>query len=106
MKPLETRKRLLIAESELNRAQLVQELDAMTVSVRTLTHRVKSYGSIASGAVLLVTALAALRRGKVHTHLKSSWLQMIRKGAGLVFTLWPAFRKKHEHKNTDPASHV
>ena len=106
MNPLETRKRLLVAESELNRAQLVRELDAMTVGVRTLTHRVKSFGSIASTAALLVTTFAALRRGKVGiASLKPSWFQMIRKGAGLVSTLWPAFRaKKHEHKNGQPIS--
>ena len=56
MNPLETRKRLLIAESELNRAQLAQEWGAMTVGVRTLTDRAKSYASIASSAAVLVGA--------------------------------------------------
>jgi hypothetical protein len=40
----------LIAESELNRAQLVGDLAVMTAGVRTLTDRAKSFGSIASSA--------------------------------------------------------
>ncbi|MEI9960905.1 MAG: hypothetical protein WDM76_07150 [Limisphaerales bacterium] len=48
MNPLELRKRLLIEESELNRAQLVQEWHAMAHDVRSLTNRVKTIGSFAS----------------------------------------------------------
>ena len=106
MNPLEARRRLLVAESELNRTQLVQELVAMTVGVRTLTQRVKSFGSIASTAALVVTCLAALRRGKGgRSYGKPSWFQMIRKGAGLVASLWPAIRaKRHVHENNHPTS--
>jgi hypothetical protein len=39
MNPLESRKQLLIAESELNRAQLVVDLAALTDGVRTLADR-------------------------------------------------------------------
>ena len=104
--PLEARKRLLLAESELNRAQLVQELVAISVGVRTLTDRVKSFGSIASATALLVTGIAALRRGKVgHTNGKPSWLQMIRRGVGLVSSLWPVLRaKRPDHEINHPAS--
>ena len=37
--PLNTRKRLLIAESELNRAQLTQEWGTLTAGIRTFTDR-------------------------------------------------------------------
>ena len=110
MNALETRKQLLIAESALNRAQMVQELNAMKLSVGALTTRVKSFGSFASGAALLVTTLVALRRGKAihsHGHGAHSWLHLLRKGAGLVTSLWPAFRsKKRHHANNQPASHA
>jgi hypothetical protein len=100
LNPLESRKQLLIAESELNRAQLVQEWVAMTVG-RTLTGRVKSFGSIASAAALLVAGLAALRRGNSGSAgVKPSWLQTILKGAGMVSTLWLAFRAKGHIKKT------
>jgi hypothetical protein len=93
--PLELRKQLLIAESELNRAQLVGDMAALTAGVHTLTDRAKSFGSIASAAALLVAGLAAFRRGKcVDADAKPSWLQTILKGAGLVSSLWLAFRAK------------
>ena len=95
LNPLESRRQLLVAESELNRAQLVQEWVAMTAGVRTLTDRVKTYGSLASSVALLVAGLAAFRHGKrVDADAKPSWLQTILKGTGLLSTLWLAFRAK------------
>ena len=41
MKQLDSRKQLLIAESELNRAQLVQEWQTMTDEVHSLTRRAR-----------------------------------------------------------------
>ena len=104
--PLESQKRLLVAESELNRAQLAREWGAMTVGIRTLTGRVKSLGSIASAAALMVAGLAAFRRGKyVDAEVKPSWLQAILKGMGMVSTLWLAIRaKRHDRENKDPKS--
>jgi hypothetical protein len=95
MNPLESRKQLLIAESELNRAQLVGDLAALTAGVRTLTDRAKSFGLIASSAAVLVAGLAAFRRTKsAPADAKPSWLQNILKGAGMVSTLWLAFRSR------------
>jgi len=102
---LDLRKQLLIAESELNRAQLAQEWDAMTVGVRTFAGRVKSFGSIASAAALVVAGLTALRRGRcVDAGVKPSWLQSILKGAGMVSTLWLAFRAKSHDQETKKAN--
>jgi hypothetical protein len=93
--PLESRKQLLVAESELNRAQLAGEMSALMAGVRTLTDRAKSSGSIASSAAVLVAGLAAFRRGKpVNAEAKPSWLQTLLKGAGLISTLWLAFRSR------------
>jgi hypothetical protein len=93
--PLESRKRLLVAESELNRAQLAREWVAMTAGVRTLTGRVKSFGSIASAAALLVAGLAAFRRGRPgRAGVKSSWIQTALKGAQVAGSLWLAFRRR------------
>ena len=99
MNPLESRKQLLIAESELNRAQLVQEWGAMTAGVRTLADRVKTYGSIASSAALLVAGLTAFRRGKSgDAGVKPSRWRTLLKGAGLVSTLWLNFRPRSGDK--------
>ena len=97
--PLESRKLLLIAESELNRAQLVQECMALTAGVRTLAGRARFFGSIASSAAVLVAGLAAFRRGKpVDAEVKASRWQTILKRAGMVSTLWLAIRSQGRHQ--------
>jgi hypothetical protein len=99
--PLESRKRLLIAESELNRVQMVGDMAALRTVIRTLTGRVKFFGSLASASALLVAGLAAFRRGRsMDTGAKPFWLRTLFKGAGVVSTLWPAFRANgHEQEN-------
>lgn len=93
--PLESRKQLLIAESEINRLQMQDEWRAMTNRVRSLADRAKSFGSIASSVAVLVAGLAAFLRGKsLDADAKPSRLQTILKGAGLIFTLWMAFRSR------------
>jgi len=85
----------LVAESELNRAQLVEEWGELAADVHSLTDRAKSIGSIASAAALLVAGLAAFHRGKsAPADAKRSWLQTILKGAGWVSTIWLAFRSQ------------
>jgi hypothetical protein len=93
--PLESRKRLLIAESELNRAQLAQEWVVLTAGVRTLTGRVRSFGTIASTAALLMAGLAAFRRSR-HTNaeVKPFWLQTVLKGVQAAGSIWLAFRAR------------
>jgi hypothetical protein len=99
--PLESRKQLLIAESECDRAQFLQEGRTLAEGVHGLAGRAKSFGSIASSAALLVAGLAALRRGKsVAADVKPTWLQTILKAASLVSTIWLAFRSHgHYHEN-------
>ena len=93
MNSLASRKQLLIAESELNRAHLAHDWCGITTGVRTLTDRAKSFGAIASSAAVLVAGFAAWRRGKsLGAAAKPSWLQTLLKGAGLISTLWLAFR--------------
>jgi hypothetical protein len=100
MNTLATRKELLLAESELNRAQLAREMADFRAGIRTLTGRAQSFASIVSSVAVLVSALAALRRGKpADAGAKPSWLQTILKGAGLISTLWLAFRsQERDHK--------
>lgn len=93
LSPLESRKQLLLAESELNRAQLVVDMAALSADVCALTDRAKSLGSIASSAAMLVSGLAAFRRSKpVDADAKPSWFKRILRGVGVVSSLWLAFR--------------
>jgi hypothetical protein len=92
---LDSRKQLLLAESELNRAQMIKDMAAMTADLRALTDRARSFEAIASSAAVLVSGLAGFQRGKsTDADAKPSWLKTILKGAGLVSNLWLAFRPK------------
>lgn len=99
LNPLESRKQLLIAKSELNRAGLSQEWQTMAHGVREYAHWAKSIAVWASSAALLVAGVTALRRGPPRTGAaKSSWFQKILEGSRLASTLWfavsPAVRNK------------
>jgi hypothetical protein len=97
MNPLESRKQLLLAESELNRAHLAADIVLLRSGIRSLTGRVKSFGLAASFAMVLMTGLRGFKRAKPAEDMaKSSWLQTILKGAGVITTLYTAFRR---HKN-------
>lgn len=93
LNPLELRKQLLIAESELNRVQLVQEWQTMADGARSLADRAGTSGSLVSAAASLMAGLASFRHSKpVNAEAKCPWLQTLLKGASLVSNFWLAFR--------------
>jgi hypothetical protein len=95
MNSLESRKQLLIAESELNRAQLVQEWRVMASEVHSLTSRARSISSMASAVATLAAGLASCRRKpSAPAAEKPSWWQTLLKGAGLVSSCWSEFRSQ------------
>lgn len=95
--PLESRKQRLIAESELNRAQLSEEWHTIAHEVRDLAHRAKTIAACASSAALLGAGIMALRRGSTAPGTtKPSWFQTILKGARLASTIWFVFRARGE----------
>ncbi len=96
LNPLESRKRLLIAESELNRTRLITDMTALVGDAGALVERVNSFVPIASSAAALVAGLSAFQRGQaaVNGTSKPSWLPGILRSAGLVSTVWLAFRSR------------
>jgi hypothetical protein len=91
---LHSRKQLLLAESELNRAQLFEDALALKADFRVLASRAKSLDSIISSAAMLLAGLADFGRGKsAEPAAKSSWLQTVLKGVNLVSTVYQAFRQ-------------
>jgi hypothetical protein len=95
MSPLELRKRLLIAESDLNRAQLVEEWQAMAGNVHALKERARTVGSLARATASLVSGLMFFRRpSSAHPGGKLSWWQTLLKGAQLVGLLWVEFKPR------------
>jgi hypothetical protein len=90
-----SRKQLLVAKSKLNRAQLSQEWQTMTLVVANLAHRARTMAAWASSAALLAAGVPALRRGPVLlSNVRSSWVQNILRGARLGSTIWFAFRDR------------
>jgi negative regulator of sigma E activity len=95
MSPIESRKQLLIAESELNRAQLVQEFQTMTDEVHSLARQARTITSFAAATATLVAGLASFRQKKsAAAPEKPSWWRTILKGAGLAGSLWSEFRAR------------
>jgi hypothetical protein len=84
---------LLIAESELNRAGLVQECQAMADGVHALASRAGSISSFALAAASLIAGLASFRRKQFSAtgDEKPSWLRTIFKSVGMLYTFWRAF---------------
>ena len=100
MKPLESRKQLLIEESELNRAQLVQEWQMLADEVHSLTRQARTFSSIASAAASLVAGLASCRRkASAPGAEKPAWWQTILKGVGAVGSFWSEFRSQRRDQN-------
>ena len=94
--PLQMRKDLLIAESELNRAQLMDTWDAATEWHRTLSAGARVFGSVASATALIASGVRAFRhkREPQNGAGASSRLQPIIKSAGLIASLCGAFRSR------------
>jgi hypothetical protein len=92
---------MLVAESDINRAYLLEEWAVLAVGVRAFGRRARSFGSIASTGALLVTGLAAFRRSRSGAGgLKPFWLQTILKGASMASTLWLALRAKRRDQES------
>ena len=89
MKALESRRQLLIAESDLNRAQLMNEMLMMESEFQAFSEQAGKAGSIASAVTSLVAGIASFRQKKRESAAgKPAWWQTIVKGAGLVHSMW------------------
>jgi hypothetical protein len=90
---LNSRKQLLIAESALNRAGLVQEWRMLEDDVHAFASRAGIISSFALAAASLVAGLASFRRKQSSAAVdeKPSWLRTGFKNMGTLYTLWRAF---------------
>lgn len=95
MTPLALRKQLLVAESELQRAQLAAQLNDCGAIVRGMIDRSSTYGSMLSSGATLLTGLASFQAGPAPgTAPRLSWLPGVLKVAGVVSTIWLAMRSR------------
>jgi len=91
---LETRKQLLLVESELNRAQLLNELREFKNEIHHLKHQVWEMGSIAASAAKLATTFSSIGQAFSHRNEdeKPSWISTLLKGAKAGTSLWLLLR--------------
>jgi len=95
MKDLESRKQLLIAESELNRASLDWEWQCMAGEVRALRRRAETLGSMVKATATLMAGLSSLGGHQPPpTPKKFSWWQTVLKGAAMADTFWSELRAR------------
>ena len=92
---IETRKQLLIAESEINRVKLLEEGQAFAGEVSRLVTQATSINTIAKSILPLVSGLAELTGAKAM--VKSSWVQKAFSGARLACTVWALFRSRNSN---------
>jgi hypothetical protein len=96
--PLETRKQLLLVESELNRVQLLNEIRALKNELGPLRQQLHAVGSLAASAAKLATTLSAVanifsprdKRGEA----KESWFSTLLKGLQTGASLWETFKSQ------------
>jgi hypothetical protein len=91
---LETRKQLLLVESELNRAQLLNELRDFKNEINRLKHQVRGIGSIAASAAKLAAAFSEVGQAFSHRNEgeKTSWVSTLLNGAKAGTSLWLLLR--------------
>jgi hypothetical protein len=95
LSPTELRKRLLVAESEINRAQMLTEWRGVADDLRHVSQRIGSISSMGSVAAELISRVFSSRRTKAEPpDAKPSWLQTALKAAQLASDVWLAFRKQ------------
>ena len=93
LNPVEFQKQVLVAESEINRLQLLEEWRAMTDGARSLAARAKVISAFASGTAILVAFFSAFWRGPGRpVSMVRSLIPAILKGAQVASSIWSSFR--------------
>jgi len=92
--PLESRKQLLLLESELNRAQLLNEVHDLKNEIHRLKDQLHAIGSVASSAAKLADTVSAIGRAFSHREEgdKASWISRLLNGAKTGTSLWLLLR--------------
>ena len=92
MTSLESRKQLLILESELNRAQLLKDLDELKAETELMAEQVRSLSSLMSSATSVFGTIFKVQQAFAGTKEKFPRLFGILKGARAGASLWSAVK--------------
>jgi hypothetical protein len=90
LKMLETRRKLLVAESEIYRAQLGRDLETIQANIRLLRDEATTVKSVVSKGVTILSAFRALRESGRNGG--SSFFAKVLRGARFASTVWQTFR--------------
>lgn len=93
--PLETRKQLLVAESELNRAQMLNELLDLKNEIHRCKRHLQAAGSTVSAAAKIADAFSAVSRAFSRCEdsgNKPSWTSTLLDTARTGTSLWLLLR--------------
>lgn len=92
MNPLQTRKQLLVAQCELDRAMLLQDLGEWQGRFRTVADRAQTWVGIAASLVGLAATVVALTRAPASATRRSlvSWREFFRRSVAMISKLWGA----------------
>lgn len=101
---IEMRKQLLVEESEQNRDQFTHVSLTLKDELCTLTRGAQTLGGVCASASMLAAGIANLRRNQKPVESGAqppSWLQILNRGSGLVFTLWRVFQPSSRSRKID-----
>ena len=94
--PLESRRQLLVLESELNRARLLNEVREVKNEVRHLRSQVHAMGSLVSSAAELASTFAAVGNAftarSENDNGRSSWISTLIQGIKVGASVWGTVR--------------
>jgi hypothetical protein len=90
---IQARKKLLVAESEVNRAELLREIGALKGEITHIKKQMRTISSIASSAALVATAFSLFRNHRSsaensHGPKKTSWITAALAGARIGTSLF------------------
>jgi hypothetical protein len=98
---LRVRKLLLIAESELNRAQLVDEIGDLSLAIPTSSKQPRSIVSFLSASVVLVAEMALRLRTRPDRRTDMpTWLHALFMGFQVLRPFWTAWTSRRHHRNS------
>ena len=95
MSPLETRKQILLTESELNRVSMLEELGVVQSEWGSIKERTEIWRSLANSATHAAARWTGQGALPDHGSSRSSWASTVIHGLRAGLTIWLAFRSRH-----------
>ena len=94
MNPLETRKRLLMAESDLLRIQLTEDIESLRSAWDRSGSRARIWSGLISSIPMLMAGMNSLcPKPTTNEGRRRSWGAMLLQGASLLSTVWLSWKR-------------